>query len=29
MAFFKFGNFDAVIYNSGSISESRVNELIE
>ena len=29
MAFFKFGNFDAVIYNSGSISESSVNELIE
>ena len=29
MAFFKFGNFDAVVSQSGGISESKVNELIE
>ena len=29
MAFFKFGNFDALTFQSGGISESKVNELIE
>ena len=29
MAFFKFGNFDALVFQSGGISESKVNELIE
>ena len=29
MAFFKFGNFDALAFQSGGISESKVNELIE
>ena len=29
MAFFKFGNFDALVCQSGGISESKVNELIE
>lgn len=29
MAFFKFGNFDAIVSQSGGISESKVNELIE
>ena len=28
MAFFKFGNFDALVFESGGISESKVNELI-
>lgn len=29
MAFFKLGNFDAISFQSGGISESRVNELIK
>ena len=29
MAFFKFGNFDAIVSQSSGISESKVNELIE
>lgn len=29
MAFFKYGNFDSLVFQSGGISESRVNELIE
>ena len=29
MAFFKFGNFDALVFQSGGISESKVYELIE